>query len=103
MQEQYANVLENKGPGFHSPTNGGNVIENKDTYEIRAGMLLKTKVVGIWNSVSGSWYVVVGGSKAGLGFQVRVEVARGSGRTEGSRQQAVGTNEAAMHKLKSKI
>ena len=48
MQEQSGNVYENKGPGFHGPTKSGNVIENKDTYEFKAGMLLKRKVVGMW-------------------------------------------------------
>ena len=48
MQEQSGNVYENKGPGFHGPTKSGNVIENKDTYEFKAGMLLKSKVVGMW-------------------------------------------------------
>ena len=47
MQEQSGNVYENKGQGFHGPTKSGNVIENKDTYEFKAGMLLKTKVVGM--------------------------------------------------------
>ena len=48
MQEQSGNVYENKGQGFHGPTKSGNVIENKDTYEFKAGMLLKSKVVGMW-------------------------------------------------------
>ena len=48
MQEQSGNVYENKGPGFHGPTKSGNVVENKDTYEFKAGMLLETKVVGMW-------------------------------------------------------
>ena len=47
MQEQSGNVYENKGQGFHGPTKSGNVVENKDTYEFKAGMLLKTKVVGM--------------------------------------------------------
>jgi hypothetical protein len=45
MQEQSGNVYENKGPNFHGPTKSGNVIENKDTYEFKAGMLMKTKEV----------------------------------------------------------
>ena len=45
MQEQSGNVYENKGQGFHVPTKSGNVIENEDTYEFEAGMLLKTKIV----------------------------------------------------------
>jgi hypothetical protein len=48
MQERGGNVYENKGPGFHSPAQSGNVIENKDTYEFKAGMLLRRKVVGMW-------------------------------------------------------
>ena len=39
MQEQSGNVYENKGPSFHGPTKSGNVIENKDTYEYKPGML----------------------------------------------------------------
>ena len=47
----------------------GNVIENKYTYEFKAGMLLKTKDVG------GRRYVV-GGEEQGLG--VRFQVVGGS-------------------------
>jgi hypothetical protein len=43
MQERSGNVYENKGPGLHSPAQTGNVIENKDTYELKVGMLLKRK------------------------------------------------------------
>ena len=35
------NVYENKGSVIHRPAQGGNVIENKDSYELKAGMLLK--------------------------------------------------------------
>jgi hypothetical protein len=48
MQGRSGNVYENKGPGFHSPVQSGNVVENKCTYELKAGMLLKMKVVGMW-------------------------------------------------------
>jgi hypothetical protein len=47
-KERSGNVYENKWPGFHSPVQTGNVIENKDTYELKAGMLLKIRVVGRW-------------------------------------------------------
>jgi hypothetical protein len=46
MHEQSGYVYENKWPGFNSPTKSGNVIENKYTYEFKAGMLLKGKEVG---------------------------------------------------------
>jgi hypothetical protein len=39
MQERSGNIYENKGPGLHSPAQTGNVIENKDTYELKAVML----------------------------------------------------------------
>jgi hypothetical protein len=65
MQEQSGNVYENKGPGFHGPTKSGNVIENKDTYEFKAGMLMKTK------EVDGSWYVVGGEERPDLGFRCK--------------------------------
>ena len=45
MTERRRNVYENKGPVFHSPMESGNVIENKDSYALKAGMLLKTQVV----------------------------------------------------------
>jgi hypothetical protein len=45
MNEQYGNVIENKGLVFHRPQQNGNVIENKDSYALNAGMLLKTKGV----------------------------------------------------------
>jgi hypothetical protein len=31
VKERPGNIYENKGPGFHSPTKTGNLIENKDT------------------------------------------------------------------------
>jgi len=43
MRERRGNVHENKGSGFRRPVRGGNVAENKDTYEFMAGMLLKRK------------------------------------------------------------
>jgi len=41
VNEQRRNVYENKGPEFVSLGLGGNVIENKDSYASKAGMLLK--------------------------------------------------------------
>jgi hypothetical protein len=41
VKERSGNVYENKGSAFHSPEQGGNVVENKDGYEFEAGMLLK--------------------------------------------------------------
>jgi hypothetical protein len=40
------NVYENKRPVFSSPDLSGNVAENKSSYALKAGMLLKRKEVG---------------------------------------------------------
>jgi hypothetical protein len=49
LKERRGNVYENKGPDFHSPKQSWNVVENKYTYELKAGMLMKTKEVdGRW-------------------------------------------------------
>jgi hypothetical protein len=53
MHEPSWNVYENKGAGFHGSAQSGNVVENKYTYGLKAGMLLKRKVVGRWKSVCG--------------------------------------------------
>ena len=41
MKGQSANVYERKGSVIHRPAQSGNVVENKDSYELKAGMLLK--------------------------------------------------------------
>jgi hypothetical protein len=48
MKERSGNVYENKGPAFSNPERCGNVIENKGSYALKAGMLLKRQVVGMW-------------------------------------------------------
>jgi hypothetical protein len=45
INEQYANVIENKGPAFRSPGRSGNIIENKGSYARDTGILLTTKGV----------------------------------------------------------
>ena len=45
MTDRSGNVYENKGLVFHSPMESGNVIENKDSYQLRSGILLKTQHV----------------------------------------------------------
>jgi hypothetical protein len=45
MDERTGNIHENKGSAFDNPTESWNVIENKDSYTLRAGMLLKTQHV----------------------------------------------------------
>jgi hypothetical protein len=40
------NVYENKGSVFHGREESENVTENKDSYALKAGMLLKRKDVG---------------------------------------------------------
>lgn len=42
MNEQSVNLYENKGSVFHRRLQSGNVIENKDSYALKSGMLLKT-------------------------------------------------------------
>ena len=46
MNEHCGNVYENKGPGFNRPKESGNVIQNKGSYALKAGMFLKRKEVG---------------------------------------------------------
>jgi len=45
MNDQRGNLYENKGPVFHRRMRSGNVIENKDSYEFKSGMLLKKQHV----------------------------------------------------------
>jgi hypothetical protein len=45
MKERSRNVYENKGLSSHSPMESGNFIENKDSYALKASMLLKTQYV----------------------------------------------------------
>ena len=58
MKELSGNVYENKGSVFHSPGQSGNVVENKDTYEFKAGMLLKIQVVSVSQVAGGNWRLV---------------------------------------------
>jgi len=41
MKEQYRNVYENKGPIFSGQGRSGDVAENKGSYSLKAGILLK--------------------------------------------------------------
>ena len=45
MNELSGDVIENKGPGSATAERSCNVIENKGSYESKAGILLKRKVV----------------------------------------------------------
>jgi hypothetical protein len=45
VKERSRNVYENKGSAFHRPRQSGNVIENTDSYALKAGMSLKLQVV----------------------------------------------------------
>jgi hypothetical protein len=47
MNERRGNVYENKGSAFSSPRRSGNVIENTASYALKAGMLVKRKVVSL--------------------------------------------------------
>ena len=46
MNARRGNVIENKGSGFEDRQGSGNVTENKSSYALKAGMLLKRKDVG---------------------------------------------------------
>jgi hypothetical protein len=46
LKDRSANGYENKGSVFHRQARIGNVIENKASYALKAGMLLKIKEVG---------------------------------------------------------
>ena len=62
MNEQSVNLYENKGSVFHRRPQSGNVIENKDSYALKAGMLLKTQHVRFLppNSVQVGAHVLAG-------------------------------------------
>jgi hypothetical protein len=47
LNEQYGNVIENKGSRLDDREAGGNVIENKCSYAQNAGMLLERKAVTV--------------------------------------------------------
>ena len=56
MKEQGRNVYENKGSAFHGWEKAGNVVENKGSYALKAGMLVKRKDAGRrWYVVGGRW------------------------------------------------
>jgi hypothetical protein len=46
MKERRGNVVENKGSGLENGKQSGNPTQNRDSYALIAGMLLKRKVVG---------------------------------------------------------
>ena len=48
VKELPGNVYENKGSAFNRRRQGANVIENKGSYALKAGMLLKKQVVSVW-------------------------------------------------------
>jgi hypothetical protein len=50
VRERRGNVYENKGPALRSPWSSGNVQENKGSYALKTGMLLKLNVVGRWGN-----------------------------------------------------
>jgi hypothetical protein len=47
MNEQRGNVIENKGPRLENRKGSLNVTENKGSYALKAGMLLKRQVVSV--------------------------------------------------------
>jgi hypothetical protein len=48
LTERRGDLYENKGADFGSLGISGNVVENKGSYALKAGMLLKTQAVGMW-------------------------------------------------------
>ena len=55
VKEVSGNVYENKGSAINRRRQSANVIENKGSYALKAGMLLKKKVVSIWQVTDGRW------------------------------------------------
>ena len=55
MKERSGNVYENKGPAFSSPAGSWNVAQNKGSYALKAGMLVKLQVVSVWQVVGRRW------------------------------------------------
>jgi hypothetical protein len=51
MTELSVNVIENKGPLRKTHGVSGNVVENKSSYTLRAGILLKIQVVTVREAV----------------------------------------------------
>jgi hypothetical protein len=49
--EQHGDVYENKGSAFHILRQSGKLIENTGSCELKAGMLLKRKDVGLGRAV----------------------------------------------------
>jgi len=47
MNDRCGNVYENKGPAFSSPFRSGNVIENKSSYALKPGIVLKTSMLAV--------------------------------------------------------
>jgi hypothetical protein len=47
MKDRRANVYENKGPAFQGLQKSGNVVENKGSYALKPGMLLKTSMLAV--------------------------------------------------------
>ena len=61
LLDQSGNVVENKGGLWKKPDQSANLIENKGSYALKAGMLLKRKVVGRrWGRRTGSGCQVSG-------------------------------------------
>jgi hypothetical protein len=55
MNERSWNVYENKGSVFNSLMESGNVVENKDSYALKAGILLKTQHVSRKSTSHSAW------------------------------------------------
>ena len=47
MNEQRGNLYENKGQASRSLLHSGNVVENRDSYPLKPGMLLKARMLAI--------------------------------------------------------
>jgi hypothetical protein len=58
MKERSGNVYENKGSAFDRREQSWHVIENKSSYSLKTGLLLKRQVVSRWQ--------VVGGARTGV-------------------------------------
>jgi len=52
MRDRCGDVYENKGPEFCEQGQSGNVAENKGSCALKAGMLLKRSMFGLWSAAA---------------------------------------------------
>jgi hypothetical protein len=76
MKERSWNVYENKGSVIHSSMESGNVVENKYSYALKAGMLLKTQHVSRKSPFHSAWRDVPSRFRRPCASGSRIELRR---------------------------